>query len=129
MQDDDHLPVTRLEDGVLDVVVKNVHFVAADRREAETWRREAWSLVELPVCPRTHRILAPLPTVGVRLQGALHPLLRDVGSDVKVFELRVAAVQVDDQRVLLDDALLFLLLRLPGLVALLHLFDDAEGVL
>lgn len=69
------------------------------------------------------------PTVCVCLQGALHPLLRDVGSDVKVFELRVAAVQVDDQRVLLDDALLLLLLRLPRLVALLHLFDDAEGVL
>lgn len=40
VQYDDHLPVTRLEDGVLDVVVENVHFVAADRREAETWRRE-----------------------------------------------------------------------------------------
>ena len=32
------------------------------------------------------------PTVGVRLQGALHPFLCNVGSDVKVFELRVAAV-------------------------------------
>lgn len=40
VQYDDHLPVTRLEDGVLDVVVENVHFVATDRREAETWRRE-----------------------------------------------------------------------------------------
>lgn len=69
------------------------------------------------------------PTVGVRLQGALHPLLGDVGSDVQVFELGVAAVQVDDQRVLLDDALLLLLFRLSRLVALLHLFDDAEGVL
>lgn len=27
---DDHLPVTRLEDGVFDVVVKNVHFITAD---------------------------------------------------------------------------------------------------
>lgn len=36
MQYDDHLPVTRLEDGVFDVVVKNVHFIAADRRETET---------------------------------------------------------------------------------------------
>lgn len=126
MQDDDHLPVARLEDGVFDVVVKNVHFVAADRREAETWREVYW-LVELLMCPGGADFFPP--TVGVRLQGALHPLLRDVGSDVKVFELGVAAVQVDDQRVLLDDALLFLLLRLPGLVALLHLFDDAEGVL
>jgi len=32
----DHLAVTRLEDGVFDIVVKNVHFIAADRREAET---------------------------------------------------------------------------------------------
>lgn len=51
VQDDDHLPVTRLEDGVLDVVVKDVHFVAADRREAETWRREVYLLVELLMCP------------------------------------------------------------------------------
>lgn len=68
-------------------------------------------------------------TVGVGLQGALHPLLGDVGSDVEVFEFGVAAVQVDDQRVLLDDAFLLLLLGLPRLVALLHLLDDAEGVL
>lgn len=30
MQDDDHLPVTWLEDGVFDVVVKDVHFITAD---------------------------------------------------------------------------------------------------
>lgn len=36
MQYDDHLTVTRLEDGVFDVVVKNVHFVTSDRRETET---------------------------------------------------------------------------------------------
>lgn len=65
----------------------------------------------------------------MRLQRALHPLLSNVGSDVEVFELRVAAVEVDDQRVLLDDALLLLLLGLSRLVALLHLLDDAEGVL
>lgn len=63
------------------------------------------------------------------LQRALHPLLSDVGSDVEVFEFGVAAVQVDDQRVLLDDAFLLLLLSLPCFVALLHLLDDAEGVL
>lgn len=68
-------------------------------------------------------------TVGVRLQRALHPLLCDVGPDVKVFEFGVAAVEVDDERVLFNDALLLLLLRLAGLVALLHLLDDAEGVL
>lgn len=63
------------------------------------------------------------------LQGALHPLLSDVGSDVEVFELGVAAVQVDDQRVLLHDALLLFLFRLSRLVALLHFLDDAERVL
>ena len=36
MKDDDHLPVARLEEGVFDVVVKDIHFVSADRREAET---------------------------------------------------------------------------------------------
>lgn len=63
------------------------------------------------------------------LQRALHPLLCDVGSDVKVFKLRVAAVEVDDQRVLLDNALLLLLFGLSCLVALLYLFDDAESIL
>lgn len=36
MDDNDHLAVTRLEDGVFDVVVQNVHFVPAHRRETET---------------------------------------------------------------------------------------------
>lgn len=65
----------------------------------------------------------------MRLQRALHPLLCDVGSDVEVFELGVAAVEVDDQRVLLDDAFLLLLFGLSRLVALLYLLDDAESVL
>lgn len=30
VQNDDHLAVTRLEDGVFNVVIKNVHFVASD---------------------------------------------------------------------------------------------------
>ena len=30
VEKDDHFPVTWLEEGVLDVVVKNVHFVASD---------------------------------------------------------------------------------------------------
>lgn len=91
MQYNDHLPVTRLEDGVLDVVVENVHFIATDRREAKTWRREVERLGELLICASVDSgVFAP--TVGVRLQGALHPLLCNVGSDVKVFELRVAAV-------------------------------------
>lgn len=60
---------------------------------------------------------------------ALHPFLCDVGSDVEVFELGITAVQVDHQRVLLDDALFLLFLSLARLVALLHFLDDAEGVL
>lgn len=63
------------------------------------------------------------------LQRALHPFLSDVGSDVEVFEFGVAAVEVNDQRVLLDDALLLLLLGLPCLVPFLHLLDDSECVL
>lgn len=48
VQDDDHLPVTRLEDGVLDVVVQNVHFVATDWGEAETChsRRKAEFIIK-----------------------------------------------------------------------------------
>lgn len=68
-------------------------------------------------------------TVSMRLHWALHSLLCDVWSDVEVFELGVAPVEVDDQRVLLDDALLLLLFGLSRLVALLYLLDDAEGVL
>lgn len=41
VQYDDHLPVTRLEDGVLDVVIKNVHFISADRRETEACPRRS----------------------------------------------------------------------------------------
>ena len=143
MQHNDHLPVTRLEDGVFDVVVKDVDFVAADRREAETCARQqeksASSLHATPV--DSSQIFTGLKsssirdgrfrfvTIGMCLQRSLHPLLCDVGPDVKVFELGVAAVEVDDQRVLLDDALFLLLLSLSRLVALLHLLDDAEGVL
>lgn len=131
MQYDDHLPVTRLEDGVFDVVVENVDFVAADRREAETCAGGEDRLLSDAVGSflRSDRTLIGSLTIRMRLQRALHPLLSDVGSDVEVFELRVAAVEVDDQRVLLDDALLLLLLGLSRLVALLHLLDDAEGVL
>ena len=81
---------------------------------------------------KENRLFIPPPpplTIGVGLQGPLHPLLGDVGPDVEVLELGVAAVQVDDQGVLLHNALLLFLLRLPRLVALLHLLDDAEGVL
>ena len=38
MQENDHFAVARQEEGVLDVVVQNVHLVTANRREAETWR-------------------------------------------------------------------------------------------
>ena len=36
MQKDDHFAVARLVEGVLDVVVQNVHLVTANGREAET---------------------------------------------------------------------------------------------
>ena len=94
-------------------------------------RRFETSSSKTAICqPKSSPPNPPPPlTVGVGLQGALHPLLGDVGPDVQVLELGVAAVQVDGQDVLLHDALLLLLLRLPHLVALLHLLDDAEGVL
>ncbi len=38
VQHDDHLAVAGLEYGVLDVVVEDVHFIAAYWRETETWR-------------------------------------------------------------------------------------------
>lgn len=142
MQYDDHLTVTRLEDGVFDVVVKNVHFVTSDRRETETCAGEGGRGRErdrFPVLTTTfprfgHPRFPAFPltavlTISMSLQRALHPLLCDVGSDVEVFEFGVAAVEVDDQRVLLDDALLLLLFGLSCFVALLHLLDDAEGVL
>lgn len=36
VQHNDHLPITWLEDGVLNIVVKNVYFITTDRRETET---------------------------------------------------------------------------------------------
>lgn len=38
VQHDDHLPVAGLEYGVFDVVVQDVDFIAAYRRETEAWR-------------------------------------------------------------------------------------------
>lgn len=66
MQYDDHLPVTRLEDGVLDVVIENVHFVASDRREAETWRRDVEWLGELLICASVDSGVFS-PTIGMCL--------------------------------------------------------------
>lgn len=141
MQYDDHLTVTRLEDGMFDVVVKNVHFVTSDRRETETCtgeggegERERFPVLTTTFLRFGHPRFPAFPltavlTISMSLQRALHPLLCDVGSDVEVFEFGVAAVEVDDQRVLLDDALLLLLFGLSCFVALLHLLDDAEGVL
>lgn len=44
-------------------------------------------------------------TVDMGLQGALHSLLSDVGADVQVLQLGVAAVEVDHQGVLFYNAL------------------------
>lgn len=44
-------------------------------------------------------------TVDMGLQGALHSLLSDVGADVQVLQLGVAAVEVDHQGVLFHNAL------------------------
>lgn len=47
MQHNDHLAVAGLEYGVFDVVVKDVDFISAYRREAETWRRQDSDIDEL----------------------------------------------------------------------------------
>lgn len=44
-------------------------------------------------------------TVDMGFQRSLHPLLGDVGTDVEVLQFWIAAVQVDHQRVLLDNPL------------------------
>ena len=49
------------------------------------------------------------------LERSRNPFLNDVGSNVEVLELRVASVGIDDERVLLDNALLFLLFGLARL--------------
>lgn len=43
VEQNDHLSVTRLEEGVLDVVVENVHLVSTDGGEAETWSNQTKS--------------------------------------------------------------------------------------
>lgn len=40
VEQNDHLSVTRLEEGVLNVVVQNVHLVSTDGGEAETWSKQ-----------------------------------------------------------------------------------------
>ena len=64
--------------------------------------------------------------VGVRLQRSRDSLLDDVGTDVEILELGVASVGVDDERVLFDDSLLLLLLRLASFKLLLDVFDESE---
>lgn len=63
MYEDDHFVVARLEEGVLDVSVQNIHLVAADGREAET------------VC--------------VRLEGAAHAFRAYIRPDEHVLEPRI----------------------------------------
>lgn len=43
VEQNDHLSVTRLEEGILDVVVQNVHLVSTDGGEAETWSNQTKS--------------------------------------------------------------------------------------
>lgn len=43
VEQNDHLSVTRLEEGVLDIVVQNVHLVSSDGCEAETWSNQTKS--------------------------------------------------------------------------------------
>ena len=37
VQDNNHFPITWLEQRMLDIIVQNIHFVSSDRCEAETW--------------------------------------------------------------------------------------------
>lgn len=101
VKENDHFAVARLEEGVLDVVVQNVHFVASHRRVTEP--------------------------IGVRLEPTGHSLGHDVGPDVEILQLGVALVLRQYQRVLLNQVLLLALLGLAALELLLHLLDQPEG--
>jgi hypothetical protein len=102
MQKNNHLPVARLEEGVLDVVVHDVDLVAADRRVSES--------------------------VDVRLEGARKALLHNIRPDVEVLELGIALALRDHEDVLRHQIRLLLVVGLALLVALLDLLDQAEGV-
>lgn len=40
VQDNNHLPITGLEQSVLNVIVQNIHLISSNRREAETWAND-----------------------------------------------------------------------------------------
>lgn len=129
VQDNNHLPITGLEQSMLDIIVQNVHLISSDGREAETWANDKVNNCQVvsEVRPaqqhqreRYYQVStvwlswtslkrqcrhAGVHTVDVGLQGALHSLLSDVGADVQVLQLGVAAVEVDHQGVLFHNAL------------------------
>ena len=90
-----------LIEGVLDVVVEDVHPVAPDGGVSEP--------------------------VGVSLEDAGQPLLDNVGPDVQVLELGVALALADDEGGLAHQVRFFSLLSLALPVLFLDLFDDLEG--
>lgn len=49
VQDNNHFPITWLEQSVLDVIVQNIHFVSSDRREAKTWVGRGWGRKQLSI--------------------------------------------------------------------------------
>lgn len=49
MQDNNHFPITWLEQSMLDVIVQNIHFVSSDRREAKTWVGRGWGRKQLSI--------------------------------------------------------------------------------
>ena len=40
VQDNNHLPITGLEQSVLNVIVQNTHLISSNRCEAETWAND-----------------------------------------------------------------------------------------
>ena len=101
MNEDDHLFVARLEEGVLNVRVEDVHLVAADGGEAEA--------------------------VRVRLERAAHALRAHVRADEHVLEPRVRTPSAEHERLLLYDALELALLLLVILEPVLHVLHEAES--
>lgn len=101
VQKNNHLSVARLEDGVPDIVVKDVHLITSDRCVTES--------------------------ISVCFQGPENALLCHIGTDVEVFELRVGLVLWQQERVLFDEILLFFFLGFAGFELLLHFFNQAKS--
>lgn len=101
MKKNDHLSVAGLEEGILDIIVKNINFISSNRRVAES------------IC--------------MRLKSAGHSFSDDIRPNVQIFQFGITFVLWKNQSVLLDKVLLFPFFGFSVFELLLNFLYQPEG--